>query len=274
MRHLLPTTLGLTLFLGLACGGNPGPEDTWVLADDSRPIGGDDSGSGGDDTGESTSQWVGSSWIMDVQAGTFAEPAGVGSVLASYLEAEPMLFEITQSQQGSVNLRVGGSTGGEQDTCVLTEVELADVSGSRVSVTDEVRVFALEGAELTLEDFRLSGTLNSSGWSEVTLEADLDTRPLGPLVDESGDPGALCELMVGFGATCEPCADGTPYCLPLLVEDIPVEAFAPGVETISDCGDCWGECRELGCATGPRQGGLGLGLGLFGLIALGRRRRS
>ena len=49
----------------------------------------------------------------------------------------------------------------------------------------------------------------------------MDTRPLAPLLDDSGAPGAICDLAVSFGAVCEACSDDMePYCLGFYIDEL------------------------------------------------------
>ncbi len=107
--------------------------------------------------------------------------------------------------------------------------------------------------EATIEGMYLTGTFTAEGRSfqDGTFGGTVDTRPLSWILNASDDPGAICTLAAALGVACEPCAaDGAPYCLTLVAEDVTGTRIATGPIVVIDTADCRG-CRNWTAATVP-----------------------
>lgn len=275
-RTWIPFLLGFAA-LSLACGGGEAETvDSWLVGggDDTQVGGGDDTGGGGDDTGSEIkgAEFVGGAWMIDLSEGTMVQPAGMGSLMEGTLSRAPIVFEVLNAQPGSLRVRFGASDGLDQDLCMETEEETVDYSGSTVRYAAAVRASEFEGAQIRLEDVELSGVPSTGDWEKVRVQAKIDTRYMGPVIAGDDDPNAICEMVAGFGLSCEECADGKMYCLPMLVEDAVAYPFSEGVERVgSDCPDCQEECVPMSCTVGVGGQGSLLVLGLLGALVLRRR---
>jgi hypothetical protein len=60
------------------------------------------------------------------------------------------------------------------------------------------------------------------------------------LPDLGYDAAGLCELIAGFGASCEACQDSQPYCLGLIADQITATSIADGLVEVAaaDCPGC------------------------------------
>ncbi|MFZ5481006.1 MAG: hypothetical protein ACOZNI_29865 [Myxococcota bacterium] len=171
----------------------------------------------------------GRTWAFGIQDGRVVEPEGIGSVLTAYA-TRTWLVSATEESATELTLlyvpAVEGSDPPEQDTCVATETVVADLSDSPAFTLSGIALDVdFSGATVTLDDATVSGTFASDGtWiGGGELSYTVDTRPLAPLVDESGDEGVICDLVVSFGSECVACSDGEPYCLDFLIDQLVAE---------------------------------------------------
>lgn len=160
--------------------------------------------------------------------GRVVRPEGVGSVLSAYMDQETLLG-VRRADETNLDVRFApslyGSAPPEQDTCAVT----GDVSGVDFSEQPWFSAGALSivlniaGVPVPLDGMTFEGAFASDG-SYIgggVVSGTLDTRPLDPLLDDSGTPGAFCAVAASFGETCEPCPeDGASYCLPLRVDEL------------------------------------------------------
>lgn len=172
------------------------------------------------------------------------EPQGIGAVLASYL-TEGMLIGVVSVDRDTVSTLFGTELGsGGQDTCFATAdpgaADFAEAPYLSIGPTD----LTVGGSTfpMSLEDGIFEGTFSSDGTylGGVSIHGMWDTRPLAAVLDETGDPGALCDLAVSFGASCEDCADGEPYCLPFAADQGTAGGAAEAIIEVpaDDCPSC------------------------------------
>jgi hypothetical protein len=111
------------------------------------------------------------------------------------------------------------------------------------SIGPQDTVFSIAGYEIPIQALNITGTFAPDGSyiGGATLSGTIDTRPLAPLIDDSGDEGAICTLAKNFGAACEPCpSDGKSFCLTMVIDQI----FADSVDGVlvpvagNDCPEC------------------------------------
>jgi hypothetical protein len=213
---------------------------------------------------------VGRTYQVDLSDARVVSPPGIGSVLVTYITTQSLLG-VTSVSAGEVGVLLAGAgrSGMEQDLDVNTvPLPTADYSAAPY-VTDGPQDVMLDiaGLDLPVYDFYFSGTFASDGSSigGGVARGTMDTRPLVPLLDESGDPSALCDLAASFGGLCEACgADGEPYCLAFEVDQIEAEEVR-GLTLVSVTGGTGG----TGCATSHPA----LPLAWIGLLGLAWRRR-
>ena len=213
----------------------------------------------------------GRSYALDVASGNITEPEGVGSILASYITTG-LLLGVVDDDGASLGLRfavaVEGASPPEQDMDVGTLDLTADATGSPFfELSGESATLTLADATLDLSDIEVSGTFagDASEIGGLRLSALVDTRGLVPLVDESGDPAAVCDLFASFGVSCVTCPDGQDYCTTFTVEGVPAyEVSGLSVESSTGTG---------GALCSVATGGLSAAIVALGLVARRQRRR-
>ncbi len=198
---------------------------------------------------DDTSTLVGRTYVVALGEARIVEPPGIGSVLSSYLTTD-ILMGVSSVDGSSLNI-IGAVAKAdvspdEQDYCDPTiPFPTADFSAQPFfTVGPQTTTLSVAGYDIEIGDLNITGTFSSDGtyFDGGTLSGTIDTRPLSPLIDDSGNPGAICELAVNFGATCEACpSDGEPYCLTLVADQILAEQV-DGVTLIevggNNCMDC------------------------------------
>ena len=193
-------------------------------------------------------------YALDLAGARILEPAGVGSVLTSYL-TQSILVGVVSADATKIQMlgAIGKEdvTPPEQDYCDPSiDFPEADFTAQPYfQIGPQDTTLAVAGLALEIGDLEITGTFAADGtyFAGGTLAGVIDTRPLAPLLgDDSGDEGAICDLAISFGAVCEACpADGEPYCLSLVADQIQaleVEGETLVVVAGSDC---------TGCADGP-----------------------
>ncbi|MES2644845.1 MAG: Ig-like domain-containing protein [Myxococcota bacterium] len=191
-------------------------------------------------------------WSFDLAAARIVSPEGMSLVLSS-VPQQPLLIGVVSIDSGTLDLIEAGSIANAetqtQDYCLATtDLPGADFSESPYfHLTAPVATVSVGGAPVTVSDMVITGTFAADGTyiAGGTLSGTLDTRGMGVLVGDEGNPSAACDLMVQAGIRCGDCPDGERYCLELDADQI----LAPEVSgfTISpvDGVNC------AGCADGP-----------------------
>jgi len=171
---------------------------------------------------------TGDAYALDLQDGRFVHPEGVGDLLGQYLTTDVLVG--VQGIDGTT-LHMVGAIGAQdadpptQDMCAETipfpDADFGDDPFFQVGpATTTINV---QGYSITIDDLLISGAFASDG-SAITgavLSGSIDTRPLVPLLDENGEPDAICQLAASIGVTCEDCQDGSgAFCLSLYVDNI------------------------------------------------------
>ena len=101
----------------------------------------------------------------------------------------------------------------------------------------------------------ISGTVAPDGTyvGDLIIDGESDARNLLDYYDEMGlesdEPDDICNLMLGFGITCEPCnSDGEPYCIRYLIEDMVANETGQSMDLV--CEDqCHEMCDDNDCTT-------------------------
>jgi hypothetical protein len=201
--------------------------------------------------------------------------------------ASPRLLAITTAGDELGLLDAVADPEGAEDTCEKTTLFHADFSASPYFETAPASVtLSFGGTLVPLTDAVFAGTVAPDGASiaGLSLSGVFDTRPLAPLLDDSGDEAAGCYLAANFGGTCVPCAsDGEPYCLAVRADGmtalaadgavVPVKGYTcdgcedgpPGKEAV-----CAEAPTPAECATGGGSAAGGLALAMATVLAARR----
>lgn len=200
---------------------------------------------------------IGKTFEVDLLAGRFVEPEGVGSLLGEYLGDQPLFLEVEAASSTEVEI-LGifgrqGSTTPEQSQCIGT----VDFPSGEFTSNPYFEVLApgtstlpLGGSTVEIYDLQMSSSFTPEGTAmQGGLFAGLlDTRPLVELVEEGGAKDAICELAASIGVDCEVCPDGEPLCITMRIDDIPAREvtmdvtprpapYDPCVEFADQCPD-------------------------------------
>lgn len=195
---------------------------------------------------------VNRTWSFDLAAARIVSPEGMNLVLST-VPQQPLLIGVVALEAGTIDLIEAGSVADAevqtQDYCLsTTELPGAEFAESPYfALSAAVATVYVGGAPVTVNDMVITGTFAADGTyiAGGKLSGILDTRNMGILVGDEGNPSAACDLMVSAGIRCGDCPDGERYCLDLQADQI----LAPEVSgfTISavDGVNC------AGCSDGP-----------------------
>lgn len=196
--------------------------------------------------GEPTSgSLVGNTYAIDLTLANIVEPPGIGSVLGAYLTTDILLGVMSESgtdMQMLGALAVEGAT--TQDYCSPSiDFPPADWQNPYFQIGPQDTNFSVAGYDIAVQGLNITGSFAPDGSyvDGATLSGTIDTRPLAGLVDDSGNEGAICELAVNFGATCEACpSDGGMFCLTLVANQISADKVSGALVVVagSDCEGC------------------------------------
>ncbi len=162
-------------------------------------------------------------YVYDLTTADWVEPKDFGSVISLYF-TNPILIGVQWATEDTVDLigTMGGiSTSGEftqlstLPTWNLPATDFNDRPYFAASA-DKITVRA-EGVDIDLYDFEITGTFSADGSriGGTTITGLGDTRNMGELIGQKGEPEALCELAATWSVICEPCPDGSSYCMRL-----------------------------------------------------------
>ncbi len=189
------------------------------------------SADGGAGDGGASLDPTGNVYQLDLASGTWTEPAGVSALLSSEIGVD-LLLEVRSVDPG-LEIRSGWTddTLLAQDTCV----ETVDFPSADIDLLPAFEVgptsmsLAVSGYEAPIQQVVITGgfDLTGSAIDDAALTAEIDFRKWKALLKDllgSGDPADMCDLIAGFGLSCDACAsDGKAYCIPVAVESIPAE---------------------------------------------------
>ena len=191
---------------------------------------------------------VGKAFALDLLQARIVQPAGIGAVLSQFLTQDILVgVEAVSGNEIQMIGAIGadGASTPTQNYCDPTiPFPAADFSQAPFfSIGPADTTLSVAGFDITIGQLNITGTIapDASYFGGGTLSGTIDTRPLAPLLDDSGNPGAICDLAVSFGVTCEPCGDGEPYCLNLVADQIVATGVTTGpiVEVAgADCTAC------------------------------------
>ncbi|MEZ4240616.1 MAG: hypothetical protein R3F59_31590 [Myxococcota bacterium] len=111
------------------------------------------------------------------------------------------------------------SDAGAQDRCVpTTDLTFDTAAWPLLTFGPQDQVFGLvPGVQVPLEQLSLALTVDPTGdrLTQGTLRAQIDTAPLGEVLELGTAPDGVCALLATLGTSCVPCASsGSPYCAP------------------------------------------------------------
>ncbi len=182
---------------------------------------------------------IGSTFSLDLASGRFIEPPGIGPLIQQQIPGDlSVLIGVTDVSGGEIMMMGAlGLADDSQDMCQpsIDFPVAADFSENPFFIVGpDTMELTFEGITVAIEDLMISGAFGPDGayLAGAALAGEIDSRPLVGLVGATGDDGAICDLAVTFGVTCEACAsDGEPYCLSVFVDSIDAEGV-PGVTLV------------------------------------------
>ncbi len=176
---------------------------------------------------------VGRTYALDLAAGRFLEPEGVGDLLATFLTFD-LLLGVTAADAAAIQfLGALSDDSGAQDMCTESILfpQTADFTANPYfEVASSALPIEIEGFTAVINDLLLSGAFTPSGDAIVgaVLQGSIDTRALVEPLGFTGD-SAVCDLVATFLVECVECSDPPgPYCLTISVDNM-VANEVPGV---------------------------------------------
>lgn len=163
---------------------------------------------------------AGSTWVFDLTEADYAQPPGLGLVLAAFL-TEPILVGFGQVAGGVAEVRGAqgvwvGDSATTDSALPVWDLGEATLDGPYFASEPADVVLDYGCAQIALDDFFVEGTVSSDGTEVGGARAVglADTSQMGCLVPGGGgNPDAICSVAAGFGLTCEACDDGSQRCL-------------------------------------------------------------
>ncbi len=164
---------------------------------------------------------IGNTYALDLAAGRWVEPAGVGSLIGGLLDQE-IALGVTNADASILHIMgaLGDGAGG-QDMCTESfdfPVDADFTANPYFAVSSPLLSLDIQGVAVDIEDMEVSGAFspNADRIAGASLKGTLDVSILADLV--GSDP---CALLVTFGVSCQTCSDGvTETCLSVLVDSM------------------------------------------------------
>lgn len=172
---------------------------------------------------------VGNTYVWRLSDADITEPSFLDFVANTYLTV-PLLITVTAADDTTIDL-LGGLGYLEDDGSYTQQMgeETWDFPSGDFAAQPYFEAYAelititYSGTPIPIEQFHLSGTFTADGTRiEKGVGSGLgDSRYMGPLLGlPEDDLGAICEIAAEAGVECEPCADGEPYCIYIVAEEI------------------------------------------------------
>jgi hypothetical protein len=201
-----------------------------------------------------SSELAGKTYAVELSLARLIEPAGVGDLLLGSLEN--VIFVGVESVSDAEIAMLGAIDDpdtGAQDYCTPSiPFPAATWENPTFQVGPADTTLNVSGLDITINSLSIRGTFAEDGsyFGGGRLEGELDARVLGPLLEDAvgvSDPDEVCNLLLGFGVTCEPCvSDGATYCVSVLADQI--QAFAAGDPLVCVAAeDCHPLCTGSTC---------------------------
>jgi hypothetical protein len=194
---------------------------------------------------------VGMAYEVNLNDARFIEPAGVADLLLSQLE-NSIIIGVDAVTPGSSIQMIGAISGdgvSTQDYCTPT-IDFPEASFTEspyFSIGPKDTDLTVAGVTLTISQLVLNGTFAPDGSyiGGAELSGELDARVLAPVLGdliEESDPDYVCDLVAGFGVSCEACSsDGELYCISVLADSITATQQTESVQEVAE-EDCHPEC--------------------------------
>ena len=189
----------------------------------------------------------GRTYLVKLKDARFAEPAGVGPLLALKVD-QSILLNVTSVDATSLTM-IGALTvdgGSTQDFCLPTIdfPKPADFTEAPYwEVQADEAILNVADNDVSIQNLVISGTFSSDGttFGGGVLAGTIDTSLLGGLLG-SDDKAYICDLADDFGDECTTCPDGSPYCLGLRLDQLVGDSAATVAVRPIDQRDCDAEC--------------------------------
>jgi len=195
------------------------------------------------ETGGATStSLVDKSYLLNLADGRFVEPAGVGSLIGTFLTDVYVIVGVNSEDTVASTLAMSGAlgvdngAGVEQDMCTPTIDFPIDADYSEnpyFSVEGENVPIAVEGFEIEIGSMEITGAFSPDATyiDGASLAGKIDTRPLGELFDLGTDENAVCDFLATLQLACEDCGNGEVFCLSMVVDSMDADEL-PGVTLV------------------------------------------
>jgi hypothetical protein len=193
---------------------------------------------------------LGNAYLVDLNTARFIEPAGVADLLLSQLENSIIIgvAAVTENTTIEMNGAISEDSSTDQDYCTPT-IEFPEASFAAApyfSIGPQDTDLSVAGVTLTISQLVLNGTFAPDGSyiGGAELSGELDARVLAPVLGdliEEADPDYVCDLVAGFGVSCEACSsDGEIYCITVLADSITAVQQEASIEVVAE-----EECHPL-----------------------------
>jgi len=179
---------------------------------------------------------VGTTYLVDLAAGRWVEPVGIGPLIGLLLEGGVFLDAQTADPDLSFLTAAEDPATGLQDMCIETNgtAPVPFVDNPYFVLNPLLVEIDVDGAGMVLDQGVMTGSFSpDAGYIDgVVLEGIIDSRPLVPLIGGNDDYD-VCDLVMTFGVSCTACPlDGVPVCLPIYVDQL-IATEVPGFNVVS-----------------------------------------
>ena len=174
---------------------------------------------------------IGATYEFRLSDADITEPAFLDLIAGTYLTV-PILIGVDSADSTSIDML--GGLGYEttdsyaQDTTLPSwDFPVADFTTQPFFHAQSPLITIMYGTTaIPIEQFNLSGTFAADGSAieEGYVTGIGDSRYMATLVGKPADDlSAVCDLAASLGVNCTECADGEPYCLYIVAENITAE---------------------------------------------------
>jgi Bacterial Ig-like domain len=171
-----------------------------------------------------TADVIGRVYNLNLTEGNWVQPAGLGSVIASFIGDYEILVSPLNIDGTTIDMLAGVATGGEQNQCDPTIPFLdADYTDPYFILSAPALPLVVADVEVNISNLELSGAFAPDGsrLQGVVMKGKIDSRPLAIAFDFGNTDNAGCTALAAFGVQCEECDNGDgPYCITVNIEDL------------------------------------------------------
>jgi len=171
---------------------------------------------------------VQSTYLIDLGGATWLEPGGFASILSLYFTT-PILLMVSHADEDHVDFM--GAQGYRDDFGRYHQSPIEPTFDFPLSPWIDKPYFGIVSPKVEISfsnvlipiyDFGLSATFSADGGAigGAAIMGLGDTRNMGVLIGQEGEPGAICEQAAALGVSCEACPDGELWCLFLSASDV------------------------------------------------------